>query len=126
MPSLRSATRRAHRGRCLFNRNSHESSSDLPLPSTYWPSTLTSTARGVGPTCARPSGQDWHQRRLSWPGKKVGSFQNLSLILYIGKGAGSYKIAKAVAEKPKEKVTKKVEAPKKTAKKVAEGNFDLN
>ena len=48
------------------------------------------------------------------------------MILYIGKGAGSYKIAKAVAEKPKEKVTKKVEAPKKTAKKVAEGNFDLN
>ena len=63
---------------------------------------------------------------MSWPGKKVGSFQNLSLILYIGKGAGSYKIAKAVAEKPKEKVTKKVEAPKKTAKKVAEGNVDFN
>ena len=62
---------------------------------------------------------------MSWPGKKVGSFQNLSLILYIGKGAGSYKIAKAVAEKPKEKVTKKVEVPKKTAKKVAEGNFRL-
>ena len=48
------------------------------------------------------------------------------MILYIGKGAGSYKIARAVAEKPKEKVTKKVEAPKKTAKKGAEGNFNLN
>ena len=48
--------------------------------------------------------------------------------LSIGKGAGSYKIAKAVAEKSKEKVVvaKKVEIPKKAVKKVAEGNFEFN
>ena len=102
--------------------------SDLPLPSTCWPSTLILTARGVGPTCAQPSGQDWHRRRSSWPEKKVGSLKCFGFELSIGKGAGSYKIAKAVAEKSKEKVVvaKKVEIPKKAVKKVAEGNFEFN
>ena len=40
-----------------------------------------------------------------------------------GKGAGSYKIAKVGAEKPKEKaeVVKKVEGPKKAVKKADGG-----
>ena len=86
------------------------------------------TARGVGPTCAQPSGQDWRRRRSSWPEKKVGSLKCFGFELSIGKGAGSYKIAKAVAEKSKEKVVvaKKVEIPKKAVKKVAEGNFEFN
>ena len=101
-------------------------STRLPLPSTCWPSTLT--ARGVGPTCAQPLGQDWHRRRSSWPEKMVGSLKCFGCELSIGKGAGSYKIAKAVAEKSKEKVVvaKKVEIPKKAVKKVAEGNFEFN
>ena len=129
MPSLRLATRRVHPGWCLFSTETlvciH---SDLPLPSTCWPSTLILTARGVGPTCAQPSGQDWHRRRSSWPEKKVGSLKCFGFELSIGKGAGSYKIAKAVAEKSKEKVVvaKKVEIPKKAVKKVAEGNFEFN